>query len=183
MVASPVKPIYFSKFLVSDQVFYRTKHCYALVNLKPITKGHVLVVPLRTQVVNLAQLTPQENADYFRTVQLIHMFIMWVYDAQSVNIAIQDGPEAGQSVPHLHTHIIPRFKVKNIGDAIYEKLDNWDVRREDYLQSKENGTNFKPDADEDRKPRSMEEMKEEVRLLKTKLDEYLKTQEDAAKWI
>lgn len=183
MVTSPVKPIYFSKFLVSDQVFYRTKFCYALVNLKPITKGHILVVPLRTQVVHLSQLTPQENADYFKAVQLIHKFIMWVYDAQSVNIAIQDGPEAGQSVPHLHTHIIPRYRLNNIGDAMYQKLDDWNVRRDEYVQSKVDGTKFKPDADEDRKPRSMEEMKREVQLLSHKLDEYLKTHEDADQWV
>ncbi|KAL3241592.1 bis(5'-adenosyl)-triphosphatase [Nakaseomyces bracarensis] len=172
-------PIYFSKFLVSDQVFYRTKYCYALVNLKPITKGHVLVVPLRTSAVNLSELTPHENAVYFRTVQLIHKFIMWVYGAQSVNIAIQDGPEAGQSVPHLHTHIIPRYRENNIGDAMYERLDDFDVRRDYYTHHQ--GT-MKPDADDDRKPRTMSDMKQEALMLQSKLAEYLQTHEDALQW-
>lgn len=67
-----------------------------------------------------------ESQDYFKTLQLIHRFIKWQYKADSINVAIQDGPEAGQSVPHLHTHIIPRYKINNVGDLIYDKLDHWD---------------------------------------------------------
>jgi bis(5'-adenosyl)-triphosphatase len=47
-----------------------------------------------------------------------------VYGASSLNIAIQDGAEAGQSVPHVHAHIIPRKKRDlSSTDEIYEKLD------------------------------------------------------------
>lgn len=47
-----------------------------------------------------------------------------VYEATSLNIAIQDGAEAGQSVPHVHAHIIPRRK-RDLGstDEVYERLD------------------------------------------------------------
>lgn len=179
-------PIYFSKFLVTEQVFFRTRFSYALVDLKPITKGHVLVVPLRSQVVQLSQLTPQENADYFNTVQLIHQFMKWVYKAQAVNIAIQDGPEAGQSVPHLHTHIIPRYKENNIGDKVYERLDDWDLRRDEYMKARdmnEEGTNLRPDQDDVRIARSMEEMKKEVDFLKAQLEEFLSNHCDVKKWL
>jgi len=50
-----------------------------------------------------------------------------VYGASSLNIAIQDGVDAGQSVPHVHAHIIPRQRrdLDHLGgtDAIYEMLD------------------------------------------------------------
>ena len=50
-----------------------------------------------------------------------------VYGASSLNIAIQDGVDAGQSVPHVHTHVIPR-KGRDLDhrggtDAVYELLD------------------------------------------------------------
>ena len=36
------------------------------------------------------------------------MWVMQVYKASSLNIAVQDGEDAGQSVAHVHVHIIPR---------------------------------------------------------------------------
>lgn len=50
-----------------------------------------------------------------------------VYGASSLNIAVQDGVQAGQSVPHVHAHIIPR-KVADLDhlggtDAVYDLLD------------------------------------------------------------
>jgi bis(5'-adenosyl)-triphosphatase len=57
----------------------------------------------------------------------------------SFNIAIQDGKEAGQTVPHVHCHIIPRVKGGEVvGDAVYDRLQSedgnvggglWDVQR------------------------------------------------------
>ena len=50
-----------------------------------------------------------------------------VYGASSLNIAIQDGVDAGQSVPHVHAHVIPRQRrdLDHLGgtDAVYEMLD------------------------------------------------------------
>ena len=50
-----------------------------------------------------------------------------VYGASSLNIAIQDGVDAGQSVPHVHAHVIPRQRsdLDHLGgtDAIYDKMD------------------------------------------------------------
>ena len=203
--------IYFSKFLVTEQVFYKTAHCYALVNLKPIIPGHVLVVPLRTDVRELSQLTPIETHDYFNTVQLIQQFIRWHYKADSINIAIQDGPEAGQSVPHLHTHIIPRFQLNNIGDKVYEHMDiwTWDQRRDNYrtaggrikrkeLEKQNTMNNKKMSIEEEEeivnegkmlKPdeqiveRTSEQMKEEAVTLSDQLKVFLSQKPEMRKWI
>lgn len=172
--------IYFSRFPVTPQVFLKTKHSYALVNLKPLVPGHVLVVPLRNQVIRLSDLTPEESIDYFKTVQLVQKFIYWEYNAESLNIAIQDGPEAGQTVPHLHTHIIPRYGINNIGDKIYNKLDkwrfqNWEERRGEYLKrSKMQDVSELAKPDSDRKPRNEEEMLQESQELSKHLREFLK---------
>ena len=122
--------IYFYRFLVSKQVFYKSRYTYALVNLKPLVPGHVLVVPLRTNVLRFGDLSPEESVDYMHTLQLIHKFIQKVYKADSLNLAIQDGPESGQSVPHLHTHIIPRHKGDGYGDLIHTMLESKDLERE-----------------------------------------------------
>lgn len=180
-------PIYFSKFLVTDQVFYISKYTYALVNLKPIVPGHVLVVPRNTDVVELGSLSPEESQDYFRTLQLIQQFIKWKYKCDALNIAIQDGPEAGQSVPHLHTHIIPRYRLNNFGDQIYDKIEDWQFRRDLYVGDggrearKANDAQFKPDSQ--RVERNHDVMLEEANMLKQGLAQFLKEYPDiASKW-
>ncbi|SMN20845.1 similar to Saccharomyces cerevisiae YDR305C HNT2 Dinucleoside triphosphate hydrolase [Maudiozyma saulgeensis] len=170
--------IYFSKFLVTEQVFYVSKHTFALVNLKPIVPGHILIVPLRTSAITLGSLTPEESQDYFRTLQLIQQFIKWEYKADSLNIAMQDGPEAGQSVPHVHTHVIPRYRKNNFGDEIYKKIDDWQFRRDIYLGNggregrKQDASNFAPDRE--RFERDATVMHEEARTLKKRLGEFVK---------
>lgn len=124
-------------------MFYLTSLSFALVNLKPILPGHVLVSPLRC-VPRVSDLTAQETVDLFLTVKRVGRMIERVYGASSLNIAIQDGVDAGQSVPHVHTHIIPRRR-KDLDDqggtdAIYALLDGKEgdldrIQREGLLAS------------------------------------------------
>lgn len=170
--------VYFYKYLVNHQVFFRSKYTYALVNIKPLVPGHVLVVPLRTSILRFADLTAEESQDYMLTLQFIHKFIIHLYKADSLNIAIQDGPESGQSVPHLHTHLIPRYKTDGFGDGIYEKLDKQDLNKNmiDFFerqQAYKKSGGFKPVADETRLPRSDEELSKETEWLKTELEKYM----------
>ena len=93
-----------------------------------------------------------------------------VYNASSLNIAIQDGVDAGQSVPHLHCHLIPRHRAdldaKGGSDAIYGMLegDEGDLDsqfRERYKQRPQ----FPAVDNENREPRSMAEMSQEAEFL------------------
>ncbi|KAJ5173671.1 Histidine triad (HIT) protein [Penicillium coprophilum] len=108
------------------QVFHTTPLTFALVNLKPILPGHVLVSPRRV-VPRVADLTPAETSDLFLTVRRVGRMVERVYSATSLNIAVQDGAHAGQSVPHVHAHIIPRkaADLDHAGgtDAVYDLLD------------------------------------------------------------
>lgn len=157
--------------------------------MKPIVPGHILIVPLRTTALTLASLTPEETQDYFKTLQLIHQFIKWEYKADALNIAMQDGPEAGQSVPHLHTHVIPRYRKNNFGDEVYQKIDDWQFRRDIYLSNggregrkQEDATNFAPDRE--RFERDEKVMHEEAATLKKRLTEFLKEYPDLKeKWM
>lgn len=98
-----------------------------------------------------------------------------VYKADALNIAIQDGKEAGQSVAHLHVHIIPRKKAdmddRGGGDAIYELMEGEEGNLGDHYQGREkkkNGPSFAPDAD--RKNRTEQEMKEEAEMLRSEME-------------
>ncbi|ODV62327.1 bis(5'-adenosyl)-triphosphatase [Ascoidea rubescens DSM 1968] len=178
--------VYFSKFPVTSQVFYRSNYSFALVNLKPIVPGHVLVCPLRV-VARLKELTSEESVDFILTVQKIHEFIEKMYKADALNISIQDGPSAGQSVPHLHAHIIPRYKKDEYGDGIYDKLDQFNFELSDILIEHQKikiakEKNYDPNEykrkqmvvspDIERKPRSMEVMENEAKWLENELRKF-----------
>lgn len=103
-----------------------------------------------------------------------------VFAASSLNIAIQDGVDAGQSVPHVHAHIIPRKKDdlehKGGTDAIYEMMEGEEAHLGKQMQEKKHAVQVElaedeqrgkfPAVDNDsRKPRSDEEMQKEAEWL------------------
>jgi len=145
-----------------------------MVNLKPLLPGHVLVSPIRS-VPRYSGLSSDEVADLFSTVRKVAGMVEKVFKATSLNIAIQDGPDAGQSVPHLHVHIIPRTKGdlddRGGSDAIYGMLDGEEGNVGKYLADRNQRPKggMGPDA-EDRKPRSEAEMKEEADLLRREME-------------
>ncbi|KAF8203770.1 diadenosine 5',5'''-P1,P4-tetraphosphate asymmetrical hydrolase [Pholiota molesta] len=163
----------FSTFEVTSQAFYRASLSYAIVNLKPIVPGHVLVIPNRP-VPRLADLDDNELACLMRSIKRVGSVIEKVYGADALTIACQDGKAAGQSVTHVHFHLLPRkflgdpFAGKN--DEVYPALEmNEGSLQSDFKQRSSDVAHPNPlrvDADEDRKPRSMEEMVKEADFLK-----------------
>jgi bis(5'-adenosyl)-triphosphatase len=93
---TPIKALTFSTFPITNQVFYRTALSFAIVNLKPLLPGHVLVCPQRV-VPRIRDLRPDEISDLFLAVQRVSRVLEKVYSADGLNIAIQDGAVAGQS--------------------------------------------------------------------------------------
>ncbi|KAI0483304.1 HIT-like domain-containing protein [Xylariaceae sp. FL0804] len=163
--AGPSRPYFFGPFEVTSQVFLTTAHSFALVNLKPLLPGHVLVCPRRPHR-RLTDLAAAELTDLFCAVQRVQRMLAARYftpaaaagersggagggrdgvssngaetaagggevagpEAGSFNIAVQDGAGAGQTVPHVHVHVIPRIRGATAkdddgpGDEIYEHM-------------------------------------------------------------
>lgn len=156
------------------QVFYNTHLSFALVNLKPLLPGHILISPIRS-VPRYSGLSPAEISDLFLTVRRVSRMVERVYKATSLNIAIQDGPDAGQSVPHLHVHVIPRGKGdlddRGGSDAIYGMMDSEEGHVGRHLKERDDRASrwVGPDAEE-RKPRGEEEMKQEADMLSAEME-------------
>ncbi|KAK5119563.1 hypothetical protein LTR85_007391 [Meristemomyces frigidus] len=157
-------PIHFGPFNVTSQVFHTTKHSFALVNLKPLLPGHILVSPLALKP-HLSDLTKDEISDLFLTVTRIQRTLKRVYKADAFNVAVQDGEAAGQSVPHVHCHVIPRTKGDPGGD---DKVHEW-LEGEEGDVGKHQREAAQWAKDEERKPRSKEEMEKEATWLKEEM--------------
>ncbi|KAG5639340.1 hypothetical protein H0H81_004061 [Sphagnurus paluster] len=102
------------------------------------------------------------------SVRRVGNVIERAYGADGLTIACQDGKAAGQTVPHVHFHLLPRkqqgdrFSDKN--DEIYPALERHEGSLSADIQHKV--APLKVDADEDRHPRSLDEMEQEARWLK-----------------
>lgn len=162
----------FGTFIVTPQVFHLTPLSFALVNLKPLLPGHVLVCPQRV-VPRFSELRADEVTDLFMTVQRVARMLERTFKADAHNIAIQDGVAAGQSVPHVHVHVIPRQKgdmdKRGGKDAIYDELEGEAGDVGSHQAQRQNGSFPRPDEG-DRQPRSMEEMQREAQWLADEME-------------
>ncbi|XP_060054686.1 vacuolar protein sorting-associated protein 26C isoform X4 [Erinaceus europaeus] len=117
----------FGQHLIKPSVvFLQTELSFALVNRKPVVPGHVLVCPLRP-VARLRDLRPDEVADLFQAAQRVGAAVERHFQATSLTVSVQDGPEAGQTVRHVHVHVLPRRAGDfRRNDSVYEELREHD---------------------------------------------------------
>jgi histidine triad (HIT) family protein len=79
----------------------------AFLDTRPVFKGHVLVVP-RPHIGQLTDLPAELVPGYFGLVQQVAAAVPRALGAQGTFVAINN--VVSQSVPHLHTHVVPRTK-------------------------------------------------------------------------
>ncbi|MEU1751292.1 HIT family protein [Micromonospora matsumotoense] len=79
----------------------------AFLDTRPVFKGHVLVVP-RAHLVTLTDLPAADLAGYFGLVQRLAAAVESGLGAGGTFVAMNN--RVSQSVPHLHTHVVPRTK-------------------------------------------------------------------------
>ena len=90
---------------IPSRKIHETSRSLAFLDAFPLVKGHALVIP-KSHHVKIQEISPQDNADLFETVQVVAKKIERL--APSSLIAVHNGKESGQEVPHVHVHVIPR---------------------------------------------------------------------------
>ena len=75
----------------------------------PVSPGHTLLIPKR-HTGSFFDLAEQERADLLALLDRAKRVLDAELQPQGYNIGINDGAAAGQTVPHLHVHLIPRFE-------------------------------------------------------------------------
>jgi histidine triad (HIT) family protein len=89
------------------QTVFETPDVVAFLDHRPVFKGHVLVVP-RSHIVTIADLAPDQVGPYFSDVRRTAIAIQAGLGAAGSFVALNN--IVSQSVPHLHTHVVPRTK-------------------------------------------------------------------------
>jgi bis(5'-adenosyl)-triphosphatase len=94
---------------VEPAAFFADGSFLALYNVAPVLPGHVLIVP-RRHVRSLLELGDDELAAFVLFARRMTRFLHRVFTADGFDWTVQDGAPAGQTVMHLHLHVIPRIE-------------------------------------------------------------------------
>jgi len=128
--------------IITDEIpaekIYEDENTLAFLDINPINPGHALVIP-KEHSRNILDITSKSFSHVAETIRKISPAIKDAVGADGVNIHINNEPEAGQVVFHMHAHIIPRFsndgikmwqgkeydenEAKNIAEGIKNSLD------------------------------------------------------------
>ncbi|MBK9656154.1 MAG: HIT domain-containing protein [Rhodanobacteraceae bacterium] len=90
-----------------QRVFLRLRHVFALWDGFPVTDGHALIVPYR-HVPTWFDASNTERAELFSALDAVCSIIRERGGIDGFNFGVNVGAAAGQTVPHLHQHVIPR---------------------------------------------------------------------------
>ena len=82
---------------------------YAIFDKFPVSKGHALVIPTR-HVSNYFDLTLQEQMDCLILLNEVKAILQKQFNPDGFNVGINIHAAAGQTVPHAHIHLIPRYQ-------------------------------------------------------------------------
>jgi histidine triad (HIT) family protein len=93
---------------------YEDADTLAFMDIMPQSAGHTLVVP-KAPGEDVFSTPPEAVAAAVRTAQKVARAVNKAFSPPGIMIAQLNGPAAGQSVFHLHFHIIPRYAGKDLG--------------------------------------------------------------------
>ncbi|GAW82867.1 histidine triad protein [Plasmodium gonderi] len=163
------------------EVFITTEHSYGFVNNKPLLPGHILLTTLKKKA-RYNDLDIEEIID----INLLSNFMCHVmgvlHNTTNFSIAIQDGKDAGQTVEHVHIHIIPRKSSDyQNNDNIYKDMNklNWGYGRDVICTSCNNFVKVPSQTHTEETfkleefnttLRSIEEMEKEGRMIKSYIE-------------
>ena len=89
-----------------------TEKSLAFLDIFPLTKGHTLVIP-KKHYIKIQEMSKEDNSDLFEIVRILtgKMELLAPYSL----VAIHNGKESGQEIPHVHVHIIPQNTEDSVG--------------------------------------------------------------------
>lgn len=96
----------------NDDVLLQNSHAYARRDINPVTPGHLLIIPFR-HVASYFDTTDQERTALLQLLTASKAWLVKNHAPAGYNIGINVGEVAGQTIPHVHVHLIPRY----VGDV------------------------------------------------------------------
>ena len=103
---------FFCRMLINDtkkEILLQNDLAVMILDTQPVSKGHSLIIP-RRHVSSFFDTSPEERTALMALLDQTKKDLDREFSPDDYNVGINDGPLAGQSIPHLHIHLIPRYK-------------------------------------------------------------------------
>ena len=105
---------------IPTKILVETDSCLGFLDAFPLAKGHALVIP-KNHYEKIQNMPKELNIELFT---MVHELISKIDSLTgSTLVAIHNGKESGQEIPHVHVHIIPRSKTDSAG-AVHSMFKN-----------------------------------------------------------
>ena len=95
--------------IAPEKIIDQNAHAFTVRDTLPVSPGHMLILPKR-HIASIFEATKEEVAALWDAVQQTRTQLLKEFSPDGFNIGINDGIVAGQTIFHLHIHIIPRYK-------------------------------------------------------------------------
>jgi histidine triad (HIT) family protein len=107
---------------------YEDDEVLAFLDLFPQSQGHTLVIPKRAAARNLLDVDPDTLGKMMAVVQKLTRVLVEELQPDGVQVAQFNGAPAGQTVFHLHVHIVPRFSGDGLGMHAANRADTTELQ-------------------------------------------------------
>src|SRR6516225_7341705 len=94
--------------LVADRIFFQTELVVGIWDAFPVSDGHALLVT-RRHIETWFDATTEERRALVDGIEPAKDAILRHHKPDGFNIGVNVGSAAGQTIPHLHLHVIPRY--------------------------------------------------------------------------
>ncbi|MEO2168217.1 MAG: HIT family protein [bacterium] len=93
---------------IPAEIIAETEGALAFLDVMPLADGHVLVIP-REHAARVEEMSTDSAAGVFALAASLAGPVRAAFSAAGTTIGVNDGEVTGQTVPHMHIHIVPRF--------------------------------------------------------------------------
>lgn len=107
---------------IPSQKIYEDKSTFAFLDINPRAPGHTMVIP-KTHAPTILELQDKDIAPFFKAVKKVTSTIQKALKPDGFTMGINQGSVSGQTVEHLHFHIIPRWFTDK-GSSIHGVVNN-----------------------------------------------------------
>jgi histidine triad (HIT) family protein len=108
---------------------YEDEDVLAFLDLFPQSFGHTLVIPKRSAACNLLDVDTEALCKVMRVVQQLTQVIVDELQPEGVQVAQFNGAPAGQTVFHIHMHIVPRYAGQGLGVHAAKAADHDELEK------------------------------------------------------
>lgn len=140
---------------IENSAFLVSPHFYVIYNHAPFLPGHSLLIPKAH--LNSVSAIPSDHYKEFLTIGTSATEVLLsTFNTFAFNWALQEGEAAGQTVEHLHFHLLPRYK-KDLPDP-----GDWYPKLEDHMTSEHIDSSERPKLTKDEQHKVVNKLREEV---------------------